>query len=395
MIEHVSEKLLFPFQFAYIIWPLFIFTALAYSLQFSRKRGWLRSLGKKIHTNLLVTWLALFVIWAITLLAWEPTPTLIPEPANSLLFFGGLAVLVAIEALRLRALPRRIRARIDLHEAQAVAYLRNMDPGAFEELVAETYRALGNTAWRVGKSGDHGVDVEVRAPRGERWIVQCKRYRDSVGESIVRELYGTLISEGAERAVLITSANITTPAETWARDKPIDLVDGPGLLDLIERARRRAAGSPFDRFTGWLEGLFRPARRPAILRPVAAGMRAGLARPGLLSHPDAGGASAGSRGAAGVRVAGPRPGALSPAEATRRTRVVRSPAVGLPSSNNGRELGAPAPPQLGRTQPVRVRPAAPRVCPRCGARLEPHPTRPGRDLYRCSRYPRCRVVLDG
>jgi len=342
----VSNTILFLFQFAYLIWPLFIVTALAYSLQFRLKRGWLRQLGRRIQSNLLYTWLVLFVIWLVTLFVASPTPTLIPEPANTIIFLGGLALLVFFELLRLRKLPWRIRARIDLHEAHGIAYLKSLDPDHFEELVAETYRALGNTAVRVGKRGDHGVDVEVITPEGQRWVVQCKRYRDSVGESAVRELYGTLVSERAARGVLVTSATITQPATAWARGKPIDLVNGAALLRLIDRARQKAAGSLFDRLTTWFERQFQPARPAPGLHPVSAGQ--------------------------------PGPGEVAP-----------------PPSN---------PASADHTQPVRVRraeapesrpQAAVRICPSCGAEMAPHPKRTGRTLYRCTRYPSCRVVMEG
>ena len=364
MIEHVPEKILFVFQFAYIIWPLFVITALAYSLQFSRKRGWLRTLSKKIHANLLYTWLALFGIWLVTLFAETPPPTLIPEPANSILFFSGLALLVFLELLRLRSFPRRIRARIELHEVQGVAYFRSLAPDEFEELVAETYRALGYSASRVGKSGDHGVDVDIRTPKGERWIVQVKRYRDSVGESTVRELYGTLMSEGAERGVLVTSADITLPAETWAKGKPIDLVDGPTLLRLVERARRRAEGSLFDRFTNALAGLFQPARRPAGLpaitaqQPVDAAGQASAAGQTSLSFPT-----------------------TSDQGSFAQTQPVRVQTARSGSNTVGGQGNRLSIPQ--------------RLCPACGAPLEPHPQRSGRNLYRCTRYPACRVVVNG
>ncbi len=362
MIERVSEKILFLFQFAYIIWPLFIITALAYSLQFSRRRGWLRTIGRKIHTNLLYTWLALFLVWLVTLFAKAPPPTLIPEPANSIIFFSGLALLLALEVLRLQSLPRRIRARIELHEAQGVAYFRNLSPDEFEELVAETYRALGYSANRVGKSGDHGIDVEVRTPSGEYWVVQCKRYRDPVGERTVRELYGTLMSEGADRGILVTSADITPPAATWARGKPIDLIDGTSLLRLVDRARRRAEGSFFDRLSGALSRLVLPGRRPPGLQTSAIPQSVAPNHPAISVEPS---------------IPAVQPAIIQSSSA--HTQPVRVRPTGpQPGANVGQENSLAVPSHL---------------CPACGAPLEPHPRRPGRDLYRCTRYPHCRVVL--
>ncbi len=269
MIEHMSVIIIRLAQFTYIIWPLFIITAFAYSLQSTGGRTWLRTLGPRIQKNLFYTWLVLILVWLVTFFADESVPTLLPEPANTILFIAGFSLLLVIELSRLRFFPIRIMARMDLHKAQAIADLNRMHPNQFEELVAETYRMLGYQARRTGQTGDHGVDIEVYTPKGERWIVQCKRYRDPVGESIVRELYGTLISEKANRATLVTSAEITAPAELWARGKPISLIDGKQFLKLLEKARLKAQGSFFERFTGWLERMFTRVQTPPALQKMA------------------------------------------------------------------------------------------------------------------------------
>ncbi len=135
--------------------------------------------------------------------------------------------------------------------------------------MAETFRMLGYQAQRTGRTGDHGIDIELQTNKGERWIVQCKRYRNSVGEGIVRELYGTLVNEKANRAVLVTSSEITPPAETWARGKPISLIDGRQLLKLVEHARHKSAGSFLEQFISWLEMIIRHLQTPPALRQVA------------------------------------------------------------------------------------------------------------------------------
>jgi hypothetical protein len=270
MIDPMSVVFIKLAQFTYIIWPLFIITAFAYSLQSTGGRNWLRTLGQRIMKNLFATWLVLFFIWLVTLFAGEPVPTLLPEPANTILFFAGFGLLMILEASKLRLVPIRILARMDMHRAQAIADLNRMHHASFEELVAETYRSLGFQARRTGQTGDHGVDIEVYTPRGERWIVQCKRYKDPVGESMVRELYGTLVSEKANRAILVTSAEITAPAEAWARGKTIGLIDGEKLLKLMEKARQKAQGSKFERFTRWLEGMLASYQTPPALKRASA-----------------------------------------------------------------------------------------------------------------------------
>jgi len=255
----MSKLLIALSQFIFILWPVFALIVLVYSFE----GNWtFKALFKRIRRNLLITMLVLLPFWVATLFAARPTPPLlIPEPANTMVFLGLTALLV-LTAL----LPRitdRAAAWFDLRRARDLESLKQMDPKHFEELVAEIFRAQGHRVKLVGKSGDHGVDVEVKTRSGERWVVQCKRYRATVGEGIVRDLYGTMISEKAQRGVLVTTAGITLPAKQWAKDKPIDLIDGSRLLDMIAEARQRRRNSPFNRLAALFNRLF--VRQPVVL----------------------------------------------------------------------------------------------------------------------------------
>jgi restriction system protein len=72
------------------------------------------------------------------------------------------------------------------------------------------------------------------SPTDKKAVVQCKRYQNTVGEEIVRELYGTLIHERAARAFLVTTADISESAQQWAQGKPITLIDGRTLVQITE-----------------------------------------------------------------------------------------------------------------------------------------------------------------
>jgi hypothetical protein len=352
MIERMSEVLLFLAQFTAILWPLFILAALIYSLQLPapRSKSWrgfkrgLRNLGQRLRRNLLATWLVLLPFWGAAQILPGKIPGLLPEPWHTGLFLGGLAALLLAEAGELGLFRSRLRAHVALAHAQGLRDLKVMDPYAFEMLVAETYRMLGYAAQHVGRSGDHGVDVELRARNGDFWVVQCKRYRDTVGESKVRELYGVMVSEKADRAVLVTTADITPPARAWARGKPIDLVDGAALMVLIDQAKQRGQGSLIDRLALWMEDLLAPPR-PRGLR--------------------------GARLAAGAVNGAPTNGA-----------------------DGGGYLDA-KPDERQVIQYVRGTP----VCPNCRMPMLAIPSRPtdrsGRAIYRCRNYPRCRVTLAG
>lgn len=249
-------------QFFIVIWPVILLIVLFMMVY---GQGGMRGFFKRVRRGLFFTWVILFIIWIIALFGSEPIPGILPEPANSLFFFGGLLGLGALEFYP--SLRRQLSGQRKREQIRAVQDLKRLDPGYFEELVAVTYRALGFWVKRVGKSGDHGVDLQMRSANGKRWIVQCKRYRDSVGESTIRELYGTMIHEKAHHAVLVTSAEITPPAEKWARNKPIDLVDGHALLKLMEKARRRSRGNFIQKFFNSLQNWWKPQAKSMPICP--------------------------------------------------------------------------------------------------------------------------------
>ncbi len=110
--------------------------------------------------------------------------------------------------------------------------LFKLSPKAFEHYVADLFQQKGYQVVVRGKSGDHGVDLELFGSGHKRAIVQCKRYRDTVGEVTVRDLYGTLLHERASRAFLVTTADISEAARLWASGKPMTLIDGDTLVDI-------------------------------------------------------------------------------------------------------------------------------------------------------------------
>ncbi|WP_329198958.1 MULTISPECIES: restriction endonuclease [unclassified Streptomyces] len=116
--------------------------------------------------------------------------------------------------------------------------LFTMDPIAFENLVAELFRAMGMEAVTTQRSGDGGVDVEALDPapiRGGRIVVQVKRYRNTVPPTAVRDLYGTVQDRGANKGVLVTTASFGPGSYTFANGKPLELVPGTELVALLHQ----------------------------------------------------------------------------------------------------------------------------------------------------------------
>jgi len=117
--------------------------------------------------------------------------------------------------------------------ALSLAQMLQLTPSQFEEYVAQRiFARQGYTVRNTPDTGDGGVDVLLTDRNGRLAVVQCKRYRSTVGEEIVRDLYGTMMHTGADRAFLVTTSAISPAAWRWAAGKPIELIDGARLVQL-------------------------------------------------------------------------------------------------------------------------------------------------------------------
>ncbi|MFP8961670.1 restriction endonuclease [Streptomyces nanhaiensis] len=135
-------------------------------------------------------------------------------------------------------LPGEAGRAVVSHGAGMEPDLYEMDPVEFEELVADLFRAMGMQAVTTSRSGDGGVDVDALDPdpiRGGKIVVQVKRYRNTVPPSAVRDLYGTVQSTGANKGVLITTSSFGPGSHAFANGKPLTLVQGTELVDLLHR----------------------------------------------------------------------------------------------------------------------------------------------------------------
>ncbi|MFH8346576.1 restriction endonuclease [Streptomyces sp. NPDC018045] len=141
-------------------------------------------------------------------------------------------------AVRPARQPGDVGGGVVTHGGTAEPDLFTMDPIAFEGLVAELFRAMGMQAVTTRRSGDGGVDVDALDSdpiRGGKIIVQVKRYRNTVPPTAVRDLFGTVQSEGANKGVLVTTSRFGPGAHAFANGKPLTLVSGPELVGLLAR----------------------------------------------------------------------------------------------------------------------------------------------------------------
>jgi restriction system protein len=141
------------------------------------------------------------------------------------------------------------RKRRQLLDAQTgMDSLRSMDWRTFELLVGEAFRQQGYAAEETGQGGaDGGVDLVLRK-NGQKILVQCKQWRaQRVGVQVVREMFGILVDQGAAAVKIVALGGYTPDAAAFARNKPIELIDGRTLLSTVTRLQaKKEPDGPLD-----------------------------------------------------------------------------------------------------------------------------------------------------
>lgn len=112
----------------------------------------------------------------------------------------------------------------------------------FEHLIRQIFEnefsAPGSEVKVTQGSRDGGVDAVAFDPdpiRGGKIVIQAKRYTNTVGVEAVRDLYGTVMNEGACKGILVTTSQFGPDARKFASGKPLTLIDGSNLLFLLQK----------------------------------------------------------------------------------------------------------------------------------------------------------------
>jgi restriction system protein len=128
-------------------------------------------------------------------------------------------------------------------EERIFSALGAMKPEAFERLAQRILRESGFTRVEVkGRTGDGGIDgIGVLRVNLVSFHVlfQCKRWKGSVGASVVRDFRGAMVGR-ADKGLIITTSAFTAEARREAtRDgaPAIDLVDGEALCQLLKELK--------------------------------------------------------------------------------------------------------------------------------------------------------------
>lgn len=129
-------------------------------------------------------------------------------------------------------------------EEQALETIKSMPPSAFETLCQRVLRESGFIQVEVlGRSGDGGIDgrgvVKLGGILSFHVKFQCKRYKDTVSPSAVRDFRGAMVGR-ADKGLIISTGTFTREARAEAqRDgaPPLDLIDGDELVEMLKELR--------------------------------------------------------------------------------------------------------------------------------------------------------------
>lgn len=116
--------------------------------------------------------------------------------------------------------------------------LMQLSPFDFEQLVGNLFAKMGLETKQTRAARDGGVDVvafDTRPLIGGKVVIQAKRWKNTVGVSAVRDLFGTMNHEGANKGILVSTSSYGPDAYEFAKGKPVELIDGGGLLYYLEQ----------------------------------------------------------------------------------------------------------------------------------------------------------------
>jgi restriction system protein len=131
--------------------------------------------------------------------------------------------------------PRVIEPIDIISEIDKRPNLLELSPKEFEAFIQNLFAKMGFDTKLYRASGDGGTDCIAYDPHpitGGKFIVQAKLYNRTVQPTHVRDLWGTVQHEGATKGIMITTSGYGPDSYKFAGGKPLNLIDGSGLLAL-------------------------------------------------------------------------------------------------------------------------------------------------------------------
>nr|WP_242053679.1 restriction endonuclease [Nostoc parmelioides] len=164
-----------------------------------------------------------------------------------------LVCLLLLGSKKSRYLPKNIRHQRRITKGEAVlerinkiiaehheslpavlGYLRKIDPLVFEELLLSSFQRQGYKIKRNQRyTGDGGIDGHVWL-HGQMYLVQAKRYKDSIKAEHLKEFAQVIAKHQARGGFFIHTGTTLAKAKSVLQQHPeIKLLSGQRLVDFL------------------------------------------------------------------------------------------------------------------------------------------------------------------
>jgi restriction system protein len=114
--------------------------------------------------------------------------------------------------------------------------LLNLSPYEFESLIAELFSEIGYRVNLTKRTHDDGIDIlaiNQNITKVEKIVIQCKRYKQNITVSDIRELIGVVEITKATKGIFCTSSNFTNSAIKLQKEtNRIELINGQEIIKL-------------------------------------------------------------------------------------------------------------------------------------------------------------------
>lgn len=113
-----------------------------------------------------------------------------------------------------------------------------IDPLEFEKLIANLLRKIGIESRTTSVTNDGGIDIigiDERSISGGKYIIQCKRHKETISVRDIRDLYGVVTHERANKGIFITTSDYSSECLKFADGKPLELINRKKLTELLNQ----------------------------------------------------------------------------------------------------------------------------------------------------------------
>jgi restriction system protein len=127
----------------------------------------------------------------------------------------------------------RLKWRL-FHESKTMDEVSRMTGRQFEEFLSRLFARMGYRDISLTATNDQGGDLLCLSPAGVRAVIQAKRWKGTVGNGAVQEVYAALALYKCIEGMVVTNSAFTDAAHQLAKATGIVLHDGQWLEERIK-----------------------------------------------------------------------------------------------------------------------------------------------------------------